>query len=130
MRVARQDERIDSQISVFKQSLRNSVRISHESSPSASSDQAYACPGETAKAAEQLRQTLDLIDAARDVAHGLVRRGGGAASGKPGSQPPGDLDAMERLGAVQASLGTWARHISEIRGIEIATPSTNGGKRP
>jgi len=79
----------------------------------------YACSSCTNRAAADLRQVIDLIPAARDVAHGLVRRGGGAASGKPGSQPPGDLDAMERLGAVGNTLTTWARHISEERGIEI-----------
>ncbi len=80
----------------------------------------YACADETRKAAEQLRQLADMLPAARDVAHGLSRRGGGGnASGKPGSQIPIDLTAMAKLDAVQGELTTLARHIAETRGVPL-----------
>lgn len=80
----------------------------------------YACVTETRKAAEQLRQVVDMLPAARDVAHGLSRRGGGGSTtGKPGSQIPIDLTAMAKLDAVQGELTTWARHIAETRGVPL-----------
>jgi len=78
-------------------------------------DSAYACTDETRKAAEQLRQITETVPAARDVAHGLSRRGGGDTSGKPGSRLPLDLGAMAKLDAVQAELTTWARATAEER---------------
>lgn len=80
-------------------------------------DGAYACPAETAKAAEQLRNLADMVPAARDIAHGLSRRGGGGASGKPGSRLPLDLMATAKLDAVGNELGGWVRHIVEQRGV-------------
>lgn len=83
-------------------------------------DQAYACTPCANWAAEQLRQLVDMLPAARDVAHGLSRRGGGGnASGKPGSQIPIDLTAMAKLDAVQGELTTLARHIAETRGVTL-----------
>lgn len=84
-------------------------------------DTAYACQhcGVT-KPTEQLRQIVDMVPAARDVAHGLSRRGGGgASSGKPGSQLPLDLTATSKLDAVQNELVGWVRHIAEERGVEV-----------
>jgi hypothetical protein len=84
-------------------------------------DQAYACATCANRAAEQLRQVVDMLPAARDVAHGLSRRGGGGnASGKPGSQIPIDLTAMAKLDSVQNALVGWARVISEQRGLDYA----------
>lgn len=85
-------------------------------------DTAYACTAETARAAEQLRTIADMTPAARDVAHGFSRRGGGGASGKPGSRLPLDLGATSKLDAVQGELTTLARHISEERGVQIPPP--------
>lgn len=83
-------------------------------------DQAYACATCANRAAEQLRLICDMLPAARDVAHGLSRRGGsGNASGKPGSQIPIDLTAMAKLDAVQNELTTWTRHIAEVRGGDL-----------
>lgn len=79
-------------------------------------DGAYACTRETAKAAEQLRQISDMVPAARDIAHGLSRRGGEGASGKPGSRLPLDLMATAKLDAVQHELTKWIDHIGPIRG--------------
>jgi hypothetical protein len=79
-----------------------------------------ACADETRKAAEQLRQLVDMLPAARDVAHGLSRRGGsGSTTGKPGSQIPIDLTAMAKLDAVQGELTTIARRIAETRGVPL-----------
>jgi hypothetical protein len=83
-------------------------------------DSAYACPAETTRAAEQLGQIGDMLPAARDVAHGLSRRaGGGNTAGKPGSRLPFDLGATSRLDKVQNQLTTWARHVSETRGVPL-----------
>jgi hypothetical protein len=81
-------------------------------------DHAYACVhcGIT-KPGEQLRDLADMVGAARDIAHGLSRRGGGAASGKPGSRLPLDLLATAKLDAVGNELGGWVRHIAEERGV-------------
>jgi hypothetical protein len=77
-----------------------------------------ACADETRKAAEQLRQLVDMLPAARDVAHGLSRRGGsGSTTGKPGSQIPIDLTAMAKLDAVQHELSGLVRLIAEERGV-------------
>lgn len=80
----------------------------------------YACVtcGIT-KPGEQLRAIADMTQAARDVAHGISRRGGGGAGGKPGSRLPLDLGATSRLDAVQSSLTTWARLIADERGFEL-----------
>lgn len=83
----------------------------------AMADQAYACQhcGITRPTA-QLQAIADMTPAARDVAHGVSRRGGASGStGKPGSRLPLDLGATSKLGAVQASLTTWARHVAEER---------------
>jgi len=88
-------------------------------------DNAYVCPAETARAAEQLRQIADMTPAARDVAHGFSRHGGGAASGKPGSRLPLDLTATSKLDAVQNELTTWVRHIAAERGVEIPARTIN-----
>jgi len=88
-------------------------------------DQAYACSPCANRAAEQLRLICDMLPAARDVAHGLSRRGGGGnASGKPGSQIPIDLTAMAKLDAVERELGTWVRHVAEERGLKMPQAGT------
>lgn len=80
-------------------------------------DGAYACVtcGIT-KPGEQLRTLADMVPAARDIAHGLSRRGGEGAGGKPGSRLPLDLGATSRLDAVEAVLTKWVDHIGPIRG--------------
>jgi hypothetical protein len=81
-------------------------------------DGAYACMRESDRAAEQLWQICDMVPAARDIAHGLSRRGGGGASGKPGSRLPLDLMATAKLDGVESELGTWLRHVAEERGSD------------
>lgn len=83
-------------------------------------DSAYACVrcGIT-RPAEQLTQISDMVPAARDVAYGQTRRGGGGGSGKPGSRSPGNDDAMDVLAAVGNALTTIAREIADIRGIDL-----------
>lgn len=80
-------------------------------------DAAYACTSCVNRARRQLATIAELAPAARDVVHRLVRRGGGPVSGKPGSRPPLDLEAGERLDAVRNTLGGWVRHVVEERGI-------------
>lgn len=90
-------------------------------------DQAYACTGCTSRATGQLQTIADMTPAARDVAHGLSRRAAGAgSSGKPGSRLPLDLGATSKLDAVQASLGSWVRHVLEERG----SPAERVGSDP
>jgi hypothetical protein len=80
-------------------------------------DSAYACTAETTRAAELLGQIGDMLPAARDVAHGLSRRAGGSATGKPGSRLPFDLGATSRLDTVQVALTAHVDHIGTTRGI-------------
>lgn len=61
---------------------------------------------------------LDALPAARDVAHGQVRRGG-VGGGVAGPGVPLDPDAMDRLDGVQNTLTTHARLISEERGVPL-----------
>lgn len=82
-----------------------------------------ACMG---RVGEQLRQIADMVPAARDVAHGLSRRGGGSATGKPGSRLPLDLGATARLDAVQNQLVGWARHVAEERGAQFVATALEG----
>lgn len=77
----------------------------------------WVCTGCTARAASQLAAIAELVDDARAVAAGLVRRGGGGGSGKPGPQSPGDDGAMDVLGEVQNMITTLARDIAETRGV-------------
>jgi len=80
---------------------------------------AYACHHCAKRAAGHLATIVELTPDARDVAHGLTRRGDGGAGGKPGSRPPGDIEAMGRLSAVQNTLSTLARDIAEVRGLPV-----------
>jgi hypothetical protein len=63
---------------------------------------------------------VDTAPAARDIAQGQASgHGEGGASGKPESRLPLDLAVTAKLDAAQATLTTWARHISETRGIPL-----------
>jgi hypothetical protein len=79
----------------------------------------YACSSCAYRAGDQLHELADMVGAARDIAHGFAHRGTGGSSGKPGSRLPLDLGATAKLDAVQAELTTWARHISETRGVPL-----------
>jgi hypothetical protein len=84
----------------------------------------FACGGCSTKASEQLSEIADLAPIARDVALGLIRRGNGnGGSGKADSRSPLDLDATDRLDAVQGTLTTLARDIAEAAQIEFAGPT-------
>lgn len=78
----------------------------------------YACTGCANRAAGHLATLIDLTPDARDVAHGLNSRGDGGTGGKPGSRPPGDIEAMGRLSDVQNTLSTLARDIAAARGVQ------------
>lgn len=78
----------------------------------------YGCSDCAYRAGDQLHETADMTAAARDIALGFARHG---SSGSSGSEPriPLNLGATQRLDAVQATLGTWARHIAETRGVPL-----------
>jgi hypothetical protein len=80
----------------------------------------YACGHCTGRAAGHLAAIIELAPDARLVAAGLVRRGGGGASGKPGSRPPLNDGATDVLDAVTNALTTLARDIAETRGPQSA----------
>lgn len=77
----------------------------------------YACSGCASRAAGHLAAIAELASDARLVAAGLVRRGGGGSTGRPGPQSPGDDGAMDVLHEVQNLITTLARDIAETRGV-------------
>lgn len=79
----------------------------------------YACATCTRRAGERLTAVVALAPDARLVAAGLVRRGGGGSSGKPGSRPPLNDGATDALAEVQNTLTTLARDIAETRGLTL-----------
>ncbi len=68
---------------------------------------------------ERLDAIAELAPDARLVAAGLVRRGSGGGSGKPGSRPPLNDGATDALDEITNTLTTWARHIAETRGVTL-----------
>jgi hypothetical protein len=81
--------------------------------------EALACAPCGNRAADRLAAIAELAPDARLVAAGLVRRGAGGSSGKPGSRPPLNDGATDALTEVVNTLTTLARDIAEMRGIEI-----------
>jgi hypothetical protein len=77
-------------------------------------DQAYACTGCSERAGEQLARIVDMVPAARDVAHGQARHGSSGGGGFE-ARLPLNLGATQRLDAIQNALTTWARHIAAER---------------
>lgn len=87
----------------------------------------YACHGCANRADDKLAIIADLTPDARLVAAGLVRRGGGSGSNKPGSRPPLNDGATDALDEVQNTLTTLARDIAETRGQRAPRPRHLGG---
>jgi hypothetical protein len=87
---------------------------------------AYGCTVCLERARRLLGEIGDMTQAALDVAQRQAVRGGGGGSGKPGSSLPIDLGAMARYDAVKAELGTWARHVAEERGVNLAEINAGG----
>lgn len=77
------------------------------------------CDACTSRARGQLAAIVHLGPDARLVAAGLVRRGRGSSSGKPGSQSPLNDGATDALDAVQNTLTTLARTIADVRGLHV-----------
>lgn len=77
----------------------------------------WVCTGCTSRAAGHLAAIAELAGDARLVAAGLVRRGGGGGSGKPGSRPPLNDGALDALDEIQNLITTLARDIAETRGV-------------
>jgi hypothetical protein len=85
----------------------------------------YACSGCGQRATDHLEVIIDLAPDARLVAAGLVRRGGGSGSNKPGSRPPLNDGATDALDGVQNLLTTLARGIAEDRGLDVPRNGRN-----
>jgi hypothetical protein len=79
----------------------------------------YACAGCAGRAIGKLVTIIDLAPDARLVAAGLVRRGNGFGSNKPGSRPPLNDSATDVMDEIQNTLTTLARDIAEARGREV-----------
>lgn len=86
----------------------------------------YACPSCAGRADDKLADIIDLVPDARLVAAGLVRRGGGSGSNKPGSRPPLNDHATDAVDEVQNTLTTLARDIAETRGLIVPRPRRLG----
>lgn len=79
----------------------------------------HACDVCVGRAAARLETLIELTPDARLVASGLVRRGSGGNSGKPGSRPPINDGAMDAMDEIQNAITTIARDIAETRGLQI-----------
>jgi hypothetical protein len=77
----------------------------------------YGCSSCARRGTDQLHTIADMTPAARDVAHGMARRGPGGSGGDP--RLPLNLAATQRLDAVQSTLTTWARLICDERGVSL-----------
>jgi hypothetical protein len=83
------------------------------------------CQAEADRADGKLQDITELAPDARLVAAGLVRRGGGSGSNKPGSRPPLNDSATDALDEVQSTLTTLARRIAEDRGLDVPRSGRN-----
>jgi len=94
-------------------------------------DEGHTCKRCDNRADGQLGAIGELIDDARAVAAGEVRRGtGGGGGGKPGSRPPLNDTATDALDAVQNRLTTLAREIAETRGLQSVSAVLEGRTVP
>jgi hypothetical protein len=84
----------------------------------------YACRGCAGRASDHLDAIAELAPDARLVAAGLVRRGGGGGSNKPGSRPPLNDGATDAVDEVQNLLTTLARDIAETRGLQSVSAAS------
>jgi hypothetical protein len=83
----------------------------------------YACiPCAVTEPQRQLADIADMAGPALDIAQRQTSGGSGGGGGKPGSTVPIDLGAMARYAEVRTALTTWARHVGELRGVEITRP--------
>lgn len=89
-----------------------------------------ACPGCAHRTDGKLAVIIDLTPDARLVAAGLVRRGGGSGSNKPGSRPPLNDSATDVMDEVQNTLTTLARDVAETRGLQIVSAHRDGRSAP
>lgn len=79
----------------------------------------YCCTRCSSLAAQNLASVAEVALAVTDAANRLSAGSGGGGPGKPGSQLPLNLGARSRLDRVTASLGGWARHVAEERGVRM-----------
>jgi hypothetical protein len=85
-------------------------------------DTAYVCPTCTKRTAEDLERIVDYAPEVEIAVLKLVRYGG--SGGGSGERPvPFDAARAERAAAVGNTVGTWARHVAESRGVTIPAPS-------
>lgn len=82
----------------------------------------YACHSCARRTDDRLAAIIDLTPDARLVAAGLVRRGGGHSTGKPGSRSPGDDGAMDTLDEIHDRLARTCIHIATLRGLRFHVP--------
>jgi hypothetical protein len=80
----------------------------------------YACTWCANRTEGKLADIADLTPDARLVAAGLVRRGGGSGSNKPGSRSPLNDGATDAMQKIENDLVTWVRVICEQRGFDPA----------
>lgn len=90
----------------------------------------YACWGCANRADGHLGDIIELAPDARLVAAGLVRRGGGGGSNKPGSRPPLNDGATDALDEVVNLLTTLARDVAETRGLQIVSAASGSRMVP
>lgn len=96
-------------------------RVTHEG---------HACDSCIGHALVLLGILIDLTPDARAVAAGLVRRGGGGASGKPGSRPPLNPGATDALDELHDRLARLCIDIATQRGVRFHVPCLNSCIKP
>lgn len=81
-------------------------------------DQSYVCERCAAAAAVQLARIVDLAPEVEAAIARLARFGSGGGGGRQRPLPV-DLHAAERAAEIGHTVATWARHVSESRGVVV-----------
>lgn len=86
-------------------------------------DQAYVCSTDRDRVREDLDRIIDLAGEVETTVAKLVSFGDQVGPGSGERPLPFDPKAAERAEALKGELATWAKRVSEERGVEIPRPA-------